>query len=52
MDAELSLTGSMLTVAGQLDQLAGAMGALALALQARKDEFRETRRRNRQSDRQ
>jgi hypothetical protein len=37
--AEFSITGTMLAVEGQLDQLAGAMGNLALALRARKDYF-------------
>jgi hypothetical protein len=39
MDAELRLTGSMLTIEGQLEQLQGAMGALSLALKARKNYF-------------
>jgi hypothetical protein len=39
MDAELSMDASMLAISGQLDQLQGAMGDLAVALRARKDYF-------------
>lgn len=37
LDAELSLTGSTLTMSGQLDELTALMGEWSLALQNRKD---------------
>jgi hypothetical protein len=39
MDADLSYTGSMMDMSGLVQELAGEMGLLALALRSRKDFF-------------